>query len=129
MRRTVGVTLMVLLLLSFAAPAQAAVSAVGIDYAICNGPCADGNGITSFTGFITCTNGEIYTIRANMRQGGETIAVGRASGTCTGSSQNWTTNRVDNPGSLDCNAAFNVGGKATSQTGGKRIPNTQFFCF
>lgn len=72
------------------------------------------------SGFIVCTAGMEYLIRANLRAGGETRAVGRAHGTCTGSSQGWTTTRVDNVSPIGC-LPFRAGGQARTVEDGAQL--------
>lgn len=98
MRRVLVVSGVMLLVLAFLmpSPALAHVSFVTNDSFGCTIDC-ESQDIHPITGSITCTNGETFILRANVRQGGQTVAVGRANGTCTGSLQLWETNRTDNP--------------------------------
>ena len=126
MKRLIGLVLVALALVAFATPAHAAVSAVSIS----GGTCVDGDqcdqGILSLHGLITCTVGEEFFIRANVRQFGSTVAVGRAHGTCTGSEQVWETSRIDNTGQLDCGSSFSAQGQVRTATGNAKIPQRIF---
>ena len=120
MRRILTLMALVLVLLAVGAfPANAAVSSAVHNSGTCTVDCRQGD-VQQMHGFITCTAGMEYFIRANLRSGGETAAAGRASGICTGSSQAWTTNRVDNLFAIGC-APFKAGGQArTPADGGQR---------
>jgi hypothetical protein len=123
MKRLAFVGLLFTLLLGvFAAPAHAAVSQVSFTYGDCAIDCESGD-ITVIHGTITCTSGEAYTVRVNLRQNGQTAAVGRAHGTCTGSLQNWDTTRVDNPGTLQCELTT-ASGRAVTASGAKTFRTT-----
>lgn len=114
MRRTATIVGLALLVLLVPAAALAtAPSEVEVDTYYCSIDCQSQD-IGPIEGIITCTNGEQFFIRANVRQLGETVAVGRASGVCTGSEQIWTTNRTDNPGTLAVCDAHSLGGKGTA---------------
>ena len=81
--------------------------------------------ITSLSGNITCTAGEEFFVKAALRQFGETVAVGRASGTCTGSLQNWETSEIRNFLALDCAYPLLLTGQAA--THGQRVGDTQYY--
>jgi hypothetical protein len=85
--------------------------------------------VTSISGYINCPAGQQYFFRVNLRQGGETKAVGRASGVCSGApNQQWSTNRVDNPGTLDCTGPIVSSGKGTIGGNPVRIDPEQQYC-
>lgn len=129
MKRSLLVMVLLMAVLAMtASPASAAVSALEFEDGSCGGPCVGGT-VVSMEGTITCTAGQEYFIRASGQQNGKTFAVGRASGVCTGSSQIWETNRVDNPGTLQCGSFV---GRAQARTAtGKRFDSTPFgdLCF
>jgi hypothetical protein len=85
--------------------------------------------VASIRGTLACSpNGAAYFFRVNLRQQKITRAVGRASGTCTGSLQPWTTNRVDNPKALNCDFPIVAQGQGT--VGGEKfkIPQQTLQC-
>jgi hypothetical protein len=100
---------------------------VAIQGATCPGGCEAQN-IGPIFGTITCTAAQEFFLRANIRQFGQTVAVGRASGTCTGSQQSWSTSRTDNPRALDCGSSFTFGGSGTAGGTEFHIPQTAGFC-
>jgi hypothetical protein len=73
-------------------------------------------------GSISCTNGMKFNVRANVRDGSGNIAVGKAGGTCTGSSQPWKTGQIDSGTGFSCGEQVLVRGQArTTQDGAKRF--------
>lgn len=80
-----------------------------VDFFECASDC-ESRDVTLIQGGMDCAAGQQFFIRVNLRQFGQTRAVGRASGVCTGNLQNWVTNRVDNPAPLDCSSNTIVGG-------------------
>ena len=131
MRKFVIVALVALALGSFAVgPASAVVplneiAVAGFD---CGIDC-ESRDVTSINGYINCTAGQQYFFRVNLRQGGATKAVGRASGVCSGApNQVWTMNRVDDPGTLDCSNPISSSGKGTIGGNPVRIDPEQQFC-
>ena len=124
MKRLVVLTGVILLALGvlMPAPAFAHVSAVTNDGFSCAIDC-ESQDIGPITGSITCTAGETFIIKASVRQNGQTVAVGRANGTCTGSSQEWGTNRTDNPAAFQqCGIHTHHGQVDTNHTAPSRIP-------
>lgn len=121
MRRILILTALILVvLLSGSVPASAVVSAAAHTDGSCAVDCLQGD-VLEMRGFISCTAGMSYLIRANLRQNGQTAAAGRASGTCTGSEQAWSTTRVRNLGQLVCGDPFVATGQARTTNDGAKL--------
>lgn len=75
-----------------------------------------GGQVTSITGTIRCDAGDPYLLRVNVRDRDGSEAIGNASGTCTGSHQQWTTSEVRTFGSFACGTL--VAGHLQVRSGG-----------
>jgi hypothetical protein len=101
MRKYVLLVLLVGLLAIGLAPAQAHTQSAQIDNVFVNGS----GQVLAITGRITCTSGEGFLLRVNVRVEDGDSAIGKAGGNCTGSPQQWTTSEEETFGSLETGPA------------------------
>jgi hypothetical protein len=97
MRKFVLLVLLVGLMAIGLAPAQAHVQGAQIDTVFVNGS----GQVLAITGRVTCSQGEGFLLRVNVRVPDGDFAIGKASGNCTGGSQSWTTGQEETFGSLE----------------------------
>ena len=97
-------------------PAAAAVSSVSP-----SGVTVASGKVKSVEGSIACTAGMKFNVRANVVDASGNKAVGKAGGTCTGSSQPWKTGQIDSGLGFTCGESVTVRGQArTVQDGASR---------
>ena len=127
MRRVVTLVVLILLaMLSFAPSADAVVFDAEHTDGSCTFDCTQMD-VLEMRGFIDCTAGMTYLIRANLRQAGVSRAIGKASGTCTGSVQGWVTSEVRNLSAIACGYFAADGQARTSQDGHQLLMDSNVF--
>ena len=97
MRKFALLVLLVGLMAIGLSPAQAHVTNAQIDNVFVN---ASGK-VTQITGRITCSAGEGFLLRVNVRVSDGDSAIGRANGSCTGSPQQWAPGTEETIGTLE----------------------------